>query len=239
VSAILLRRLPRQRLPVAPAPVRRLGAEIVAGLRCVLGDRLLATLTAAGGVVNAVYLGQVAILVLFVRQVLGFGPVGYALTLASGAVGAVVGGMVVERVVTRLGRVRTLAAGLGCACLSGFGVLAGTAVTAVAGWAAMGFGVMLWNVVAVSLRQSVVPGELLGRVTGAYRLVAWGTMPAGALIFGAAAGRWGFRAAFGGGGVAIAALALVVVVLLAGDDRLARTGPGGPDRRDSGTGSLR
>ena len=37
------------------------------------------------------------------------------------------------------------------------------------------FGGLVWNVITVSLRQSLVPDELLGRVNSAYRLVGWGT----------------------------------------------------------------
>ena len=39
-----------------------------------------------------------------------------------------------------------------------------------------GVGVSIWNVITVSLRQQITPGRLRGRVNGAYRLVAWGTM---------------------------------------------------------------
>ena len=41
-----------------------------------------------------------------------------------------------------------------------------------------------WNVVTVSLRQAIVPDELLGRVNGAYRLFGLGSMPIGALLGG-------------------------------------------------------
>ena len=48
-----------------------------------------------------------------------------------------------------------------------------------------------WNVVTVSLRQTIVPDEPLGRVNGAYRLFGLGSMPIGALA------RWGARPTFG------------------------------------------
>ena len=47
--------------------------------------------------------------------------------------------------------------------------------------AAQGFGVTMWNVVTVSLRQQVVPARLLGRVNSVYRMLGWGLMPVGAL----------------------------------------------------------
>jgi hypothetical protein len=55
-------------------------------------------------VINFVYLGQVAIFVLFVKEVLGLGPTGYAVLLAAAAFGGVMGGLVAERLVGRVGR---------------------------------------------------------------------------------------------------------------------------------------
>jgi MFS family permease len=46
------------------------------------------------------------------------------------------------------------------------------------------FTAVLWNVVTVSLRQSLIPTELLGRVNSVYRFFAWGTIPIGTLIGG-------------------------------------------------------
>ena len=41
---------------------------------------------------------------------------------------------------------------------------------------------LLWNVITVSLRQSIIPDRLLGRVNSVYRFLAWGMVPIGALI---------------------------------------------------------
>ncbi|MFE9397079.1 hypothetical protein [Streptomyces flavidovirens] len=47
-----------------------------------------------------------------------------------------------------------------------------------------GFGVALFNVFAVSLRQSIPAEHQLGAVTASYRLVALGTLPVGAFAGG-------------------------------------------------------
>jgi hypothetical protein len=44
---------------------------------------------------------------------------------------------------------------------------------------------VLWNVITVSFRQSIIPPRLLGRINSAYRFFAWGMMPIGAGIGGA------------------------------------------------------
>jgi len=46
------------------------------------------------------------------------------------------------------------------------------------------FTAVLWNVITVSLRQTVIPDELLGRVNSVYRFFAWGMMPIGAILAG-------------------------------------------------------
>jgi MFS family permease len=43
----------------------------------------------------------------------------------------------------------------------------------------------LWNVITVSLRQTIIPDELLGRVNSVYRFFAWGMIPIGLLAGGA------------------------------------------------------
>ena len=43
---------------------------------------------------------------------------------------------------------------------------------------------ILWNVITVSLRQTIIPAQLLGRVNSVYRFFAWGMMPIGAAIGG-------------------------------------------------------
>jgi hypothetical protein len=42
----------------------------------------------------------------------------------------------------------------------------------------------LWNVITVSLRQTIIPDRLLGRVNSVYRFFAWGMMPIGAFLAG-------------------------------------------------------
>ncbi len=46
------------------------------------------------------------------------------------------------------------------------------------------FTAIVWNVITVSFRQSIIPDELLGRVNSVYRFFAWGMMPIGSLVGG-------------------------------------------------------
>lgn len=71
-----------------------------------------------------------------------------------------------------------------------------------------------WNVVTVSLRQSIVPDHLLGRVNSAYRLLGWGTMPIGAALGGVLATHFGLRAPFIVGGVVTFGLAVALAPIV-------------------------
>ncbi len=51
-------------------------------------------------------------------------------------------------------------------------------------FAAYGFTALLWNVVTVSLRQEMIPDEILGRVNSVYRFLGWGAMPIGTILGG-------------------------------------------------------
>jgi hypothetical protein len=59
-----------------------------------------------------------------------------------------------------------------------------------------GFATTLWSVVSLSLRQRLVPPDLLGRVNSAYRMLGWGLMPLGSLAGGLIARELGVRAAY-------------------------------------------
>jgi hypothetical protein len=44
--------------------------------------------------------------------------------------------------------------------------------------------IIVWNVLVMSLRQSIIPGHLLGRVHGTWRTLLWGATPVGSIIGG-------------------------------------------------------
>lgn len=46
------------------------------------------------------------------------------------------------------------------------------------------FSSIVWNTITVSLRQSIIPSHLLGRVNSVYRFFAWGSIPIGMFLGG-------------------------------------------------------
>ncbi|MGB3829323.1 MAG: MFS transporter [Ornithinimicrobium sp.] len=178
-----------------------LGADVAAGLRFLWRQNLLRTLAVMTGLFNVATNATFAVFVLYAvgpNSALGLSEVGYGVLFAAIAGGALGGSLVAERVEKHLGRARTLGVGI----LGGALIVTAPAVTAAPTLIALGFffggtGMALFNVVAVSLRQSITPDHILGRVNSGYRLFGWGTRPLGAAIGGLVAEAFGLRAVFG------------------------------------------
>ncbi|HKE98184.1 MAG TPA: MFS transporter [Actinomycetes bacterium] len=206
----LLRGAFKPERPDAPA---RLHAEIAEGLRYLAGHRVLRTLAIMTGVQNLANTAWFSIFVLY-----AVGP-GSALELSRGAygllftfmgAGGVLGSLIAPRLERWLGRSNVLA----LAIVAGATAAATPAVTSLVPLIAAAFvlssvGVVIWNVVAVSLRQRITPDRLLGRVNAGYRLLAWGSMPLGAALGGAVAELLGLRAVFALSGAIVCSMLLL------------------------------
>ena len=224
-SALLLSGLPRQ----APAKVAgSVGGQIAEGLRWLLRHRLLRAVAVLLGVLGfCSQMGQ-AVLVLLATQTLHIGARGYGLLWTASAVGSILGGLANPVLTRRLGQLPSLIIAIAAeaAAFAGLG-LAPDAYLAALMMACNGFFVTMWNVVTVSLRQQIVPPDLLGRVNSVYRMLGWGLMPLGAAAGGYIAHAAGLRAPYTIGGIICAlSLAAALPVLL-------RTGTGqarGPAR---------
>ena len=57
----------------------------------------------------------------------------------------------------------------------------------------VGFGVILFNVTAISLIQAITPDRMLGRANASRRFVVWGVIPVGGLVGGALGATIGLR----------------------------------------------
>ena len=195
LSAALLATLPRRpHRNVEHPPIR---AAITHGLRWLAGHRLLRTLALLLGVNTFCFqLGNVT-LVLLATQTLHLNARGYGLLLAGAAVGSVLGGLVNARIVARIGSLPALLVALSAnvVIFEGIGLSPGAFV--LGGLLAVnGFATTMWNIVTVSLRQQIVPTELLGRVNSVYKMLGWGLIPLGALTGGLLAHRFGLRAPY-------------------------------------------
>ena len=202
--------------PVREGPPTRIRSDIAEGLRYLLGHRLLRTLALMVGVMNLFSSAAFAIFVLYAVAPgpMGLSPPEFGVLLTSGAVGSILGSIYASRLVRRFGRARLLVLAIMLSALS-LGVPALTANPFVVGgaFAVGGSAGVVWNVITVSFRQGIIPDRLLGRVNSVYRLLAWGTMPLGALLGGLLGELFGLPVVFGVSGLAILLLLLAREVL--------------------------
>jgi MFS family permease len=210
LSAALLATLPRRpRERVKHPPMR---AAIADGLRWLMHNRLLRTLAILLGANT--FCGQIGnvTLVLLATQTLHLDARGFGVLLAGAAIGSVLGGLVNARVVSRIGALPALLAALVanvivflCIGLSPDAIVLGALL------AVNGFVTTLWNIVTVSIRQHIVPSELLGRVNSVYRMLGWGFIPLGAIVGGLVAHQFGLRAPYPVAGV-LRGIALLIAL---------------------------
>jgi MFS family permease len=175
-------------------------ADIAEGLRFLRASTLLRTLAIMVGVFNFASSAVFTVFVLYAvgpQSAMKLTDPGYGLLLTASAVGSVLGTFLAEPAERLLGRAR----GLALAIVGSLFTVATPFFTTnpfviAAGMLVGGVTVSIWNVITVSLRQRVTPTRLLGRVNSAYRLLAWGTMPLGALAGGLIGQLFGVRWVF-------------------------------------------
>ncbi|HJZ09827.1 MAG TPA: MFS transporter, partial [Trebonia sp.] len=214
-SAALLAGLPRTAQSRAKQSNQRMRAQIAEGVRWLAGHRLLRTVALLLGVSNfSSQMGQ-ATLVLLATQTLHVGTRGYGLLWTAAAIGSVLGGLVNPAITRRLGLLTSLIVAMAAFAALDVGIgLAPDFAVAAALMACNGFFVTMWNVVTVTMRQRIVPAELLGRVNSVYRMLGWGLMPLGALAGGFIAHAAGLRAAYVVAGVLSGAALLAALPAL-------------------------
>ncbi|HEY3484210.1 MAG TPA: MFS transporter [Ilumatobacteraceae bacterium] len=137
------------------------------------------------GCMNAAGMISGAVFVLFAQEVLGVGPLLFTVIMFGGAIGGIVGGVITSPVSKRFGSGTCLAIVLGgSAILSTVTGLASHWPIVMVLFGVESLFAILWNVITVSLRQTIIPPHLLGRVNSVYRFFAWGMIPVGAAIGG-------------------------------------------------------
>jgi hypothetical protein len=176
----------RSRRTDAPSEPASWRAEMAEGFRWLWGNPLLRTLAIVLGWMNGLFNIAAATLVLFAQEVLGLDAILFALLGTGAAIGGVLGSVAAPRISRRLGSGPSLYLTLisGAVTSALIGATSAWPVT----WLMFGIGTatgMVWNVITVSLRQTIIPDHLLGRVNSVYRFFGWGTLPLGLGLGGA------------------------------------------------------
>lgn len=214
-SALCLRRLPARPATQQRLESRTVAADIREGLRAVTGDRVIRSLAVTTCLLAASTGMLQAVLVLHVVDALGAPKAAYGVLFSVFAAGYITGAPLTPRLRNRIGSRGCLlvAAGLGAVGLLIIACAANVYLAGI-GMALLGLGSMIYNIVAVTVRQERIPTHLLGRVSSTFNLLSVGALPAAALAAGAVAAAFGttpallVAAATCGGGLAWLVLAM-------------------------------
>lgn len=155
-------------------------AEIKEGYTWLWAHPLLRPMAIILGSMNGLGTMIGATFILFAQEVLQTSVFTFAVLGTAGAVGGTIGGILASKVSKKIGSGPSLSLALAAAPMGAL-VMGLTSSWQVV-WVVTvveSFVAILWNTITVSLRQSIIPTHLLGRVNSVYRFFAWGSIPIG------------------------------------------------------------
>ncbi|MGB2710902.1 MAG: MFS transporter [Conexibacter sp.] len=196
-SAAMLRRVEVPETPPAGGPPR----DIATGLRFVVRSPLMRPMVGTLAVVSLALGGFPALSLVYIVQSLGFSPGALGLILGAGALGAVAGAALAERLARSFGLGVTitwaifgLPASMLAIPLVG-GPHAVVAAILLAAQFASGFAVLVFDVLNGALTAAAIPPTIRARAQGAFNLVNYGVRPVGAVAVGGLGALVGLRTA--------------------------------------------
>jgi MFS family permease len=171
--------------------------ELIDGVRYLLGHRYWRGISMSTATFNFFNNVAFAILIVYLVRRLHMSPLTIGITFSLASAGALLAAFFAGKIGTRLGIGRTI---LVATIIDGLPlVLVPLAPRSLAipfivtAFALVEFGVVLYNVSAISLTQALTPERLLGRVNASRRFIVWGTIPLGSLVSGVLASTIGLR----------------------------------------------
>ena len=160
-------------------------AEIKEGFAWLWAHPLLRPMAIILGCLNGLGTMVGAVFILFAQEVLHTSVFIFAILGTGGAVGGILGGIFAPKLSAKLGSGPALLFSLLSAPIGN--LIIGLTSSWQVVWivtAIETFFAIVWNTITVSLRQSIIPTHLLGRVNSVYRFFAWGSIPIGMLLGG-------------------------------------------------------
>jgi predicted MFS family arabinose efflux permease len=181
--------------PRAPLPARHPMLEIRDGARFVWQQPYLRPMLLTGVAWNISWFVLQAAYVPYAVRVLGLNAQAVGITLAMYGVGMVVGALLASRVVGALPFGRAIQLGPAVSVLAAFTMVATLAVPtgalAATSFFLFGAGPIMWTITSTTLRQSITPGAMLGRVSSVFLTVNAGARPVGAALGALVGASWG------------------------------------------------
>ena len=186
--------LARIALPASPTRTH-IGHDIVEGARWLIAHPAMRTLALTVVTINVAFGAAWSVLVLYSRDQLGLGPVGFGLLTTMSGIGGIIGTTAYPWLEKRVSLGTIMRVVLLWETASHL-ILARTNSPAVAMGVMFLFGVhaFIWATTSTSVRQRSVPLELQGRVGATYLIGVFGGLLVGQVIGGVIARHWGVTA---------------------------------------------
>lgn len=216
-------------------PRRSLLAEVAEGLRYVRDQPVIRRLAVSIGVSNFFVTIVTTLFPVLVLRVLGLNPFMLGASMAVAAVGGLVGATLVPVTHRHFSKGEVMAGGLltaglftACSPIAAFirpHSLTAAVVILFVGQFGVTVGALPFYITQMSLRQTICPKSLLGRMNASMRFIIWGAMPLAALAAGGLAEVFGVVPAIWVGVIG----GMVSVLPILGISRLLRE----PDAKDA------
>lgn len=186
-------------------------AEMAEGIRWLVAHPPMRTLALTIFTFNVTYGAAWSVLVLYAGERLGMNAVGFGLLTTAAAVGGVVGIVIYGRLERRFALADIMRVGLLIETATHLSLALTTSPqVALATLVVFGAHEFVWGTLATVVRQRAVPNELLGRVTGVYRVAIVGGLVIGTPLGGLLARTFGLTAPFWFGFFGSAALVAIL-----------------------------
>jgi MFS family permease len=216
ISLIAIRR-PEPAPPTEETGKRRIWRDIAEGLRFTFGNATLRACAMEAAMYNVAFLIMETIFLIYATRQLGLSPGLIGVIISTGAVGALLGSLLPKRLGQRFGIGPTVIWSVIVATVAPVLVPLATGprpvliLMLIASFFIGGGAAIICSIHVVSLRQSITPDRLLGRMTASYRFLTFGLIPIGALLGGFLGDRIGLRATlFVASGLYLAAAAFII-----------------------------
>lgn len=198
-----------------PAPRRHPVQDIKEGAAFVWHHRLLRPVFLTQVIFNTAFFLLMSVFVPYAVRRLGLSATGVGTVLSFYGVGMVVGALLATRVMHRFAFGTVIALGPTTATVASLVMVATTFIPSpvLAGVSLflLGVGPIMWVISTTTLRQSVTPPSLLGRVS-AINILTWGARPLGSMLGAAVGGAYGAEACLYLTALIFAAQALLILL---------------------------
>jgi MFS family permease len=189
----------REPPPDKPAERASIRQSLAEGFRAVYGTKLLRILLGQSAVLNVGFGAVSTMFAIYGVRVLHLSPDRLGVAIGALAAGALFGSLLAARVQRALGLSKMMGLAIILVCASPILLLVPrnasyqSMVFLVAAWFGHGFGISMWNVNTITLRQVLTPNRLLARMNATYRMMLFGALPVGAFlsgVLGSTVGLW-------------------------------------------------